>query len=58
MWSQTILFLDTARTVTAADVRMMMMMMMMSVLKNVSSIIDGELKTIKLNKVIHDASIK
>ncbi len=52
--AQTILFLGTARTVTAADVRMTMM----SVFKNVSSIIDEELKTIKLNKVIHDASIK
>jgi hypothetical protein len=52
--AQTILFLDSARTDTAADVRMIMM----SVFKNVSSIIDGELKTIKLNKVIHDASIK
>ncbi len=40
--AQTILFLDTARTVTAADVRMTMM----SVFKKVPSIIDEELKTI------------
>lgn len=38
--AQTILFLDSARIVTAADVRTIMM----SVFKNVSSIIDGELK--------------